>query len=99
LPISSAITLSDRGFQRLVEALDRSFARGEHTHVEEMGVGLYGPSLFYRAVGTFNLLNVCNHWVAQLLDAAGVPTNPVLATLPPGLLLDLSWRAKVQVVR
>jgi hypothetical protein len=28
-----------------------------------------------------------------LLDAAGVPTTPVLATLPYGLLLDLEWRS------
>jgi hypothetical protein len=31
--------------------------------------------------------------VADLLDAAGVPTSPVLATLPFGLLLDLEWRS------
>ena len=49
--------------------------------------------LFYRAVGTFNLFRVCNHWIADLLDAAGVPTAPVLATWPQGLLWDLTTRA------
>ncbi len=39
------------------------------------------------------MLRVCNHWIADLLDAAGVPTAPVLATLPQGLLWDLSTRA------
>jgi hypothetical protein len=39
------------------------------------------------------MFNVCNHWIANLLDAAGVPTAPVLATLPFGLLLDLEWRS------
>jgi len=38
---------------------------------------------------------VCNHWVADLLDAAGVPTAPILATLPSGLLLDLKWRSNL----
>jgi hypothetical protein len=60
---------------------------------EELGPGLYGTSLFFRANGTFHLFHVCNHWIADLLDAAGVPTAPLLATLPSGLLLDLKWRS------
>ena len=54
-----------------------------------IGKGLYGPSLFYRANGSFNIFNVCNHWVADVLSAAGLPTTPVFATLPAGLLFDL----------
>jgi Protein of unknown function (DUF2459) len=50
-------------------------------------------SLFFRANGTFHLFHVSNHWIADLLDAAGVPTVPLLATLPSGLLLDLKWRS------
>ena len=65
----------------------------EDGHPVELGVGIYGPSLFYRARGEFSILNVCNHWVARLLDAAGVPTPPLLDTLPLGLTLDLRWRA------
>jgi Protein of unknown function (DUF2459) len=44
-------------------------------------------------MGNFSIVNVCNHWLARLLDSAGVPTTPVLATLPYGLFLDLRWRA------
>ena len=58
-----------------------------------LGPGLYGPSLFFRGVETFHAFNVCNHWVAALLAAAGVPTAPVIATLPQGLLIDLTWRS------
>jgi uncharacterized protein (TIGR02117 family) len=98
-----ALTLGEGGFGRLAAMLDATFARsGRDGTIEEMGPGLYGPSLFFRAVGTFNLLRVCNHWTADLLDAAGVPTAPVLATLPQGLLWDLSTRAgavKVQSSR
>jgi uncharacterized protein (TIGR02117 family) len=90
--------VSETGFSRLAAALDQSFARNNDLHAEEMGVGLYGPSLFYRATGTFNLFNVCNHWVARLLDAAGLPTNPFLATLPKGLFLDLALRAHAQTL-
>ena len=86
------LELSLAGFEHLVDRLARSLAQrsGEPS---ELGRGLYGTSLFYRANGNFHLLRVCNHWVADLLDAAGVPTAPLPATLPAGLLLDLEWRA------
>jgi uncharacterized protein (TIGR02117 family) len=90
------LELSAAGFDKLAEKLDASFARDPAGLLPEpLGPGLYGTSLFFRANGAFHLFNVCNHWVASLLDAAGVPTAPVLATLPPGLLLDLEWRAGV----
>jgi uncharacterized protein (TIGR02117 family) len=93
------LTLGEDGFARLAAMLDATFARnGRAGAVEELGPGLYGPSLFYRAVGTFNLLRVCNHWIADLLNAAGVPTAPVLATMPQGLLFDLRWRAKAKAL-
>jgi hypothetical protein len=76
----------------MFDTLEASFRKGE-ARPEPLGPGLYGPSLFYRGVETFHIFNVCNHWVARLLSAAGVPTAPVLATLPSGLFLDLQWRA------
>jgi uncharacterized protein (TIGR02117 family) len=88
-----AINLSDEGFDRLLVRLNATFAPGKDAPAEDAGAGLYGPSRFYRARGTFNIFHVCNHWLADLLDTAGVPTAPVLATLPPGLFLDLQWRS------
>ena len=94
-----ALRVSDDGFARLLEKLDASFARTGHDEVRpDLGAGLYGPSLFYRAVGTFHVFNVCNQWIARLLDAAGVPTSPVLAMVPPGLLLDLRWRSGLRTL-
>jgi uncharacterized protein (TIGR02117 family) len=88
------LELSTAGFDKLADKLDASFAREANGDLPApLGPGLYGTSLFFRANGAFHLFNVCNHWVASLLDAAGVPTAPVLATLPPGLLLDLEWRS------
>ena len=88
------IELTPEGFARLLARLDASFVRGNGTELpQELGPGLYGPSLFFRATDTFHIFNVCNHWVARLLATAGLPTAPVLATLPWGLLLDLKWRA------
>jgi len=88
-----ALDLSADGFDRMLRRIDATFAPATGGPVEDAGPGLYGPSRFYRARGTFNILHVCNHWLADLLDAAGVPTAPVLATLPPGLFLDLEWRS------
>jgi uncharacterized protein (TIGR02117 family) len=88
-----ALELSQDGFDRMLARVDATFApAAAGGPVEDAGAGLYGPSRFYRARGAFNLFHVCNHWLADLLDAAGVPTAPVLATLPPGLFLDLEWR-------
>lgn len=88
------VPLSDQGFARMLVGFDASFGRGpDKAPLEPLGPGLYGPSLFYRGVDAFHVFNVCNHWVARLLSAAGLPTAPVLATLPPGLFLDLKWQA------
>ena len=88
------IGLSNTGFARAAAMLDATFARSNGSLMpQELGPGLYGTSLFFRANGAFHLFNVCNHWIARVLDAAGIPTAPMLATLPLGLLLDLRWRS------
>lgn len=69
----------------------RAFASRRAPH--RRGPGLYGPSLFYEGAGRFSYANVCNHWAARLLAAAGLPVTPVLDTHPAGLILDLRWRA------
>src|SRR5579883_160292 len=92
------LELSDAGFARLVAKVDATFARGADGRPQDLGPGLYGPSLFYRAVGHFHIGHVCTQWVADMLDAAGVPTAPVLATMPQGLFLDLSTRAGAKML-
>jgi len=88
------LELGEAGFDKLADRLEASFAHDRNGLLPEpLGPGLYGTSLFFRANGAFHIFNVCNHWIASLLDAAGVPTAPVLATLPFGLLLDLEWRS------
>ena len=91
----ASLDLSEPGFARLVATLDASFARDDGGLPQDRGPGLYGPSRFYGAVGTFNLRHVCTRWVADLLDAAGVPTAPVLAVMPQGLFLDLAVRSRL----
>ena len=90
------VPLSQAGFDRLLAKLDATFIPPQMGALPDLGRGLYGPSLFYPANGTFSILQVCNHWVDDLLGAAGLPTAPVLATLPAGLMLNLRWRANLQ---
>jgi uncharacterized protein (TIGR02117 family) len=88
------VALSEAGFARMLSALNATFALSEDpARLQVLGRGLYGPSLFFRANGAFHIFSVCNHWVADMLSAAGLPVTPVLDTVPPGLLLDLRLRA------
>lgn len=86
------IRVSRAGLARLLARLDASF-RLDGGQPVAGGPGLYGPSLFYEGEGRFSALNVCNHWAARLLSAAGLPITPILDTHPAGLLADLRWRA------
>jgi len=87
------IDLGEESFERVAAKVDTTFARDGSGAPQDLGPGLYGTSRFFRANGAFHLFNVCNHWLADLIEAAGIPTAPVLATLPAGLLLDLRWRS------
>lgn len=93
-PYSDLVTvrISSAGLARLLAHLETSFRLVEGQPVTG-GPGLYGPSLFYEGEGRFSYANVCNHWAARLLNAAGVPVTLPLDTHPAGLLLDLRWRA------
>ncbi|HWE45616.1 MAG TPA: DUF2459 domain-containing protein [Caulobacteraceae bacterium] len=80
------IDLSEAGFRALEASIDRSFAlRG--------GKSVFIPggaeARFYRSTEHFSAAHLCNHWAAERLNAAGIPTRPVLDTLPAGLVFDL----------
>ena len=90
---SALASPTQTGFDRLASTINNTFAATADSPLDEIGPGLYGPSLFFRAHGNFHLFHVCNHFVADVLDAAGVPTTPVVATLTQGLLWDLRRRA------
>lgn len=86
------VRVSPAGLARLLGQLEASFRLAGGQPVDG-GPGLYGPSLFYEGAGRFSYANVCNHWAARLLAAAGLPVTPVLDTHPAGLIFDLRWRA------
>jgi uncharacterized protein (TIGR02117 family) len=69
------LRLSPAGFQRLVDYLDDTFARGDAERAQASAPGLYRFSLFYPAKGEFHLFNTCNTWTARALEAAGWPVQ------------------------
>jgi uncharacterized protein (TIGR02117 family) len=87
------VPLSWNGFDQMLQKLDATFVPPQNGALPDLGRGLYGPSLFYPANGRFGITRVCNHWIGDLLGAAGLPANPVLATVPQGLLFYLRWQA------
>lgn len=87
------LAVSPEGLRRIARAIDGQFKASSSGAVEPLGPGLYGPSAFFAAIDRYHLLNTCNHWVGQVLAAAGLPYAPVEATLSAGLAFDLRRRA------
>ena len=86
------LQLSGRGYRRLARLLSDTFAVDPKGGLVDLGQGIYGPSLFYQARGSYSLLNTCNRWISDLLHAAGVATSPVSAVLSSSLLAEIRWR-------
>jgi uncharacterized protein (TIGR02117 family) len=87
------IALSDAGLAALLARADRAFAVDADGAPIVVTVPRDPGEAFFRSGEGFSLVHLCNHWTAELLGAAGLPTTPVLDTLPAGLWLDLQLRA------
>lgn len=86
------IELSVRGMDKLMRGVAVTFAPNAAGEPVELGQGIYGPSLFYRARGHYSLLNTCNMWLGDLLAMAGLKVSPVPSVSSSGLLAELRWR-------
>jgi uncharacterized protein (TIGR02117 family) len=93
-----AIEVSDAGLAKLLARIDRSLAAdASGAPIREPGPA--GPDEgFYRSGESFSLVHLCNHWTGQALNAAGLPVDLALDTLPAGLRLDLALRAWLAAV-
>ena len=80
------VALSREGLDALIRFIAGSVARGGAARVAAVAPGRYGRSAFYPARGTYSLLNTCNTWVGEALEAAGCRVNPSMATTAEGLL-------------
>jgi uncharacterized protein (TIGR02117 family) len=73
------ITLSDEAFRMLVEFVSAAFVRPDGVGPAPGLHGLAPNSRFYPATGRFHLFRTCNTWVAEALQAAGLPIAPAYA--------------------
>jgi len=90
------IQVTDAGLERTVGRIDRSLDTESDGQPQRTQTPHPADAGFFRSVEHFSLVHLCNHWTADLLDAAGLPTTPVIDTLPAGLDLDLRLRAGVK---
>lgn len=92
--------LSTTGARQLRRRLDASFATKAGQPIATSGAR--GPALpptrFFTSTENAWAFHVCNHWTAELLNAAGVPITPVLDLTSPGLAADLRLRAGAALV-
>jgi uncharacterized protein (TIGR02117 family) len=90
------IQVTDAGLERTVARIDRSLDTETDGQPQRTQTPHPADAGFFRSVEHFSMVHLCNHWTADLLDAAGLPTTPVIDTLPAGLELDLKLRAGVK---
>lgn len=86
------LDLSPEGVRRLAARLAGTFATDAAGTPRPDGPSLYGAGAFWPARPSYHALHTCNHWLAGLLRAAGVPSSWVLSATSTGLLAELRWR-------
>ena len=75
------VGLSTRGFARLCQHIEQTYALDASGQPIRLGRG------WYRGRGTYSAFHTCNTWAAEGLRQAGCPINPAYC-LTPGPLLS-----------
>ncbi|HEX5344996.1 MAG TPA: DUF2459 domain-containing protein [Duganella sp.] len=70
-----ALAVTERGYQQLVEYIDRSIAADAAGKPIYLGKQEGNPDRFYQATGNYSVFNNCNSWLAGALQAAGMPVS------------------------
>jgi uncharacterized protein (TIGR02117 family) len=70
------LNLAKGSFDRLVNFIAATFFRPAAQDRSPPSAGLYAYSRFYPSTHKFSLLKTCNTWVAEALEAAGLPVAP-----------------------
>lgn len=70
------IGLTGPSFDRLVNFISGTFLRSGAQGRAPASPGLFAHSRFYPSTHRFSLLKTCNTWVAEALQAAGLPVVP-----------------------
>ncbi|MDC7684019.1 DUF2459 domain-containing protein [Asticcacaulis sp. BYS171W] len=87
------VIISQAGFEALAQRMEASFAQDKGAPVRAK---IATTDTFFDSTEHFSILRLCNHWTADQLDAAGLPTTPMIDGLAPLFMLDLKWRAGVE---
>ena len=74
-------------YQRMAQWIAQTFALDKDGKPVSVGPGIYGDSQFYKANGQYSLLNTCNRWTAEVLQAGGLAISPRFS-LTAGSVLD-----------
>lgn len=91
------VRLSEPGFQKLLVELDEAFKLKDGRPIDAgPGIERPGDSRFFEASLAFSITRICNHWIGELLNEAGVPIRPVAATHPNGLMRDVREAARTE---
>ncbi len=87
------VTLSRAGFLAMLAHMQASFVARDGRPVVYPVPGT--TDAFYDSREHFSIARDCNNWTADQLNAAGLPTAPMLDGLEPLFRLDLHLRARV----
>ena len=91
------IRVSGQGLTAMLAAIDAAFERQGQARAPIAAPGLYAESLFFPATGTFHILNTCNRWVAEKLQAAGLPIRAFGVITAEDLMRQLRTLAEASV--
>jgi len=72
---SIPLALTERGYQQLVEYIDRSIAAGPDGKPIYLAAQPGSTDRFYQATGNYSLFSNCNSWLADALRAAEMPIS------------------------
>lgn len=70
------VRVNDAELAKLTQFITQSFKFDNASSVLPLRHGLYGDSQFYQGVNAYHLMNTCNKWTAQGLQAMGMGIAP-----------------------
>ena len=70
------LRLESTAYRQMLDFISQTFARQPPNLRAPARPGLFAYSRFYPAQTRFSILRTCNSWVAEALEAAGLPLSP-----------------------
>ncbi len=81
------VAISEAGADNLAASIERYLRTDENGAPIILSQGrIANESAFVAARGNFHVFNMCNHWAAKRLQAAGVPVSARISFTAPGLM-------------